>query len=415
VVVSLLAASAWRVPHLVGVTTVPTLRPDGTVLDVAGYDPATRLLFEPGTTRFPAVPSSPTRGEAEAALALLSEVICDFPFRGEGDKAVALAAVVTVVIRAGLGGTCPMFLFDAHTPASGKSKLVDIAALIGTGGVAPRLAQTKEEETEKRITAQMMAGDPILLFDNVARPLGGPALDAAVTAEIWSGRVLGKSERVRLPNKMTFFATGNNIQVKGDLARRALRCYLDPADERPEERDDFKHPQLLAWVRDNRPGLVTAALTVVRAYIVAGCPQLGLARFGGFEAWAVWVRAPLVWAGAADPVESQRELRAEADGDRAAWGQLLRLLRDKHGDEPFHASDVLGPTSSPPAAGTEQDPLRNALESLHSGRELNNRAVGRLFTRWKGRNVGGLRLRRDGRSGAGVQWKVVEASAADEV
>ena len=42
----------------------------------------------------------------------------------------------------------------------------------------------------------------------------------------------------------------------------------------------------------NAPRLVAAALTVVRAYIVAGCPQLGLARFGGFEAWAVWVRAP---------------------------------------------------------------------------------------------------------------------------
>jgi putative DNA primase/helicase len=408
---ALLAAGDWPVPALVGVTVVPTLRPDGTVLDAPGYDERTRLLFEPGRTAFPKVPEVPTYAEACDALAKLNDVLCDFPFRASVDRAVALAAMVTVVVRAGLRGNCPMFLFDAHTPGSGKTMLADVAAVIGTGRSAPRVAQTRDEETEKRITAHMLAGDPLVLFDNVSQALGGSALDAALTGEIWGGRVLGKSERVQLPNKVTFVATGNNMQIKGDLARRALRCCLDPAEERPEERGGFRHPNLLKWVRAQRPELVVAALTLVRAYVVAGKPDMALPAFGSFEAWAELVRAPLVWAGVADPVASQRELSAEADSGRGAWGQALRGLRALFGSKRFHGADVLAKTEPQEHFALDVHPVRAALQGLNPGRDLDNRAVGRLFAHWKGRNVGGLRLDRIDRDAAGVIWRVNEIGA----
>jgi len=42
VATNLLARSgAWRFRSLVGVVTAPTLRPDGSVIDQPGYDPAT--------------------------------------------------------------------------------------------------------------------------------------------------------------------------------------------------------------------------------------------------------------------------------------------------------------------------------------------------------------------------------------
>src|SRR5262249_41345472 len=84
--------------HVVGVVTVPTLRPDGTVLSDAGYAPATKLWYAPaGDIRLP--PIRATRGAAEAALALFKDLLSEFPFVTDLDRSVALAALMTPVLR----------------------------------------------------------------------------------------------------------------------------------------------------------------------------------------------------------------------------------------------------------------------------------------------------------------------------
>ncbi len=40
--------------------------------------------------------------------------------------------------------------------------------------------------------------------------------------------------------------------------RRGVHIRLRPDTEAPEARDDFKHPNLLGWVRENRRELVRA-------------------------------------------------------------------------------------------------------------------------------------------------------------
>src|SRR5262249_47364395 len=54
--------------HLEAVTECPVLRPDGSVLDVAGYDPATGILYQP-CGNFPLFPQSPSREDARQAAA----------------------------------------------------------------------------------------------------------------------------------------------------------------------------------------------------------------------------------------------------------------------------------------------------------------------------------------------------------
>ncbi len=44
----------WRVPPVAGIITTPTLRPDGSLLTVAGYDPTTGFIS-------PWIPASPCR------------------------------------------------------------------------------------------------------------------------------------------------------------------------------------------------------------------------------------------------------------------------------------------------------------------------------------------------------------------
>src|SRR5690606_41043849 len=66
--------------------------------------------------------------------------------------------------------------------------------------------------------------------------------------------------------------------LAADTTRRIIHIRLDVLEEKPEERTGFKHPELLTWIRQNRPRLLTAALTILRAYCNAGMPRQDLSR-----------------------------------------------------------------------------------------------------------------------------------------
>ncbi|MGH7749929.1 MAG: hypothetical protein ACREQ5_34945, partial [Candidatus Dormibacteria bacterium] len=95
VVCDLAALGEWgdAVPPLKAITEVPVLRPDGSILVTPGYDSATRLMYVPDPAlRIPAVPLAPTRGDVVRARSLLlDELLVDFPFAGDADRANALA------------------------------------------------------------------------------------------------------------------------------------------------------------------------------------------------------------------------------------------------------------------------------------------------------------------------------------
>ena len=70
-----------------------------------------------------------------------------------------------------------------------------------------------------------------------------------------------------------------------ELARRTVRIRLDAKMDRPWERTEFRHPHLLEWVMQHRGELIWTALTLIRAWLVAGQPE-GASVLGGFEAWS---------------------------------------------------------------------------------------------------------------------------------
>ena len=80
-------------------------------------------------------------------------------------------------------------------------------------------------------------------------------------------------------------ASGNNVFMTEDFARRVLIARLESRLENPEERTDFKIDNLPAFVLEHRAHLVACALTMLRAYVVAGAPHQGCARWGSFEEW----------------------------------------------------------------------------------------------------------------------------------
>lgn len=304
---------------LEAVVETPTLRPDGTLLDVPGWDDETGLLYEPNAD-FSPIPPTPTRIQALVAADHLLDLVSNFPFAGanrdEQDihRAAWLAGLLTALVRFAIPGPCPLFVFDANCPGTGKSLLTDIIALIATGRTMSRTAFPDDEaELRKRITSIALAGDKLMLFDNIPQgsPFGGAALDAALTATTWRDRILGRSEMTaELPLHTVFYATGNNIILRGDMQRRVIPCRLETQEEKPEERGDFKYPHLLEHIRIHRPQLVCDALTIFRAFTTAGRPQTSLPAFGSYEGWSRWIRQAVFWVMEIDPCATREKVRA---------------------------------------------------------------------------------------------------------
>jgi hypothetical protein len=142
-----------------------------------------------------------------------------------------------------------------------------------------------DDEWRKRVTAKLRQIPAIVLIDNLRARLDSSAVAAVLTAPFWEDRILGASEMARLPIRCLWIATGNNPEFSNEMARRLLRIRLDPHEERPWQRTGFRHPDLMTWVRANRPRLVAACLTLCQAWIAAGKPR-GARTIGSFENWA---------------------------------------------------------------------------------------------------------------------------------
>jgi hypothetical protein len=417
---------------LEGIAEAPVLRPDGTIAATPGYDAQTGILVAP-TCAFPPVPDRPSADQVRAAVALLREPFEDFPLPSEAHRAALLAAVLTGLARAAIRGPTPLFLLDANVPGAGKSLVADVISEIIAGRPLARMAPTEDDaEMRKRITALAIAGVPHVLLDNVAGALGGPSIDAALTSTTWRDRVLGESRDVELPLTAVWYATGNNVQLAGDLARRVCHARLESPFEHPEERRDFRHPDLLGWVRENRAALVVAGLTVLRAYFVAGAPEKRLPMWGSFEAWTRVVRQALVWAGQADPAETREQLRREADSSEGSHAELVagwaEVAAGRFGGQCTVAQALQELTRNEIASRNPVSPeslryetLRSALAQLCGappGKLPGTRSVGKVLAKYRGRTIGGRALAHPpieaDRKGALI-WLVkrVEAPAVD--
>ena len=408
------ARGSWPgVRNLEAVVESPVLRPDGSVLDTPGYDAATGLFFIPNG-QYPPVPSQPTKTDVARAIEMLLDVVVDFPFASLCHRSAWVSGVITPLARYAYAGPTPFTIVDANTRGTGKTLLTDSFGLIASGRPMARMAHVEDDdEMRKRITAIAIAGDPMILIDNVAGVLGGPSLDAALTATSWKDRILGESRTIEVPFYSIWYATGNNIVLGPDTVRRALHVRLEAKEENPEERQAFKHHDLLGWIRVNRPALVVAALTLLRAYFVAGAPDQGLKAWGSFEGWSRCVRHCLVWAGLADPGETRAELAEGVDQERRLIALMIEGLDalDPSLQGGHTASQIIAAGQRPGTggAGLQNEALGEALASMtdRSGKP-NPQSVGVRLRHLRRRVVGGKMLDCKDNSKKGTLWFTVQ-------
>jgi hypothetical protein len=405
IVRDLLASPDPPLPVLNGITEVPVFAPDCSLHTRPGYHSASGLYYDPPPGFFlSTVPENPDQSDLDKARQLiLGELLCDFPFVSDGDKAAAVALLLLPFVRILIPGPTPLHLIEAPSPGTGKTFLADALTIPSTGRIIEKMTEgNQEEEWRKRITAKLCRAPGVVVIDNIRRRLESSALSAAITTLVWEDRILGKSETVRLPVRCAWVGTGNNPMLSNEIARRTVRIRIDAKVDRPWEREGFKHPDLIDWAVKHRCELVWAALTIGRCWIAAGRPEpLFQTTLGMFEDWAKVIGGILEVADIPGFLGNLDDLYEQADEETAVWREFVESWWATYGDKPVKVADLWRLVTG--ANGGDFIALPLGDKSEHSQKII----LGRLLSERRDRQFGPFRIMRGGKSNQARLWRLL--------
>ena len=263
-------------PTVAAIATSPIVLADGNMLAPDGLDRLRGIQFIIPDKLRAIIPKAEdcTPAAVKAAMELLcDEWLVDVATDFSG-KAIGIALALTLIERSLLDQR-PCFRITAGRRGSGKTTLI-IMLILAVTGTRPAAAAWSSDENERRksLFAYLLAGVPGIVWDNIPRgtKIACPHIERSCTTELYSDRVLGVSEILATSASTINIFTGNNIEMRGDLASRDLHIRLDVDRPDPENRD-FKHSDPIGWTENHRAEILAALYT-----ILLGNPQLKAAR-----------------------------------------------------------------------------------------------------------------------------------------
>lgn len=375
----------WKLPLLQGITSAPILTEEGLIHSSSGYDPISGMWCESIPDLSGLIPSNPTKEDAEWALRTIRDTFKTFCFADAEtlldpntgveiinidhapgmDESGFLVALLTGVCRPSLP-LAPGVLIHAASlsgAGAGKGLLARCICKIAFGKNPHAVtAGQSAEELEKRISAELIEGSPVVFLDNLNnRAFKSDQLASAITEDPARVRIFGKLQMVPINTHALILLTGNGLTVSEDLARRFIEIKLDPRTENPEARAFSL--DILVEVTKRRDELLAACLTIWRwgrltSNLKSGSP------LGSFEKWCRWVRDPLLALGCQDPATRVSEAKQQ-DSQRQQVSEIFLMWWDKHGDRPIEVKDL-------------NDDLKNLIDPQQKSRQYLNTRVQRL-------------------------------------
>jgi len=321
-------------PFLERIVHAPFFAPNGRLVIAPGYDKGSRtLLLLDNGLNIPPVPDVPTAKDVQRARDLiLDSLLGDFPFVDQADRANAVAAMLLLPVRLMINGSTPIHLFEAASAGSGKGLCADVIIRPFVGAhVGVISGASQDDEWRKRISAKLREGAAVILADNITTTIDSGALASAVTAVVWTDRLLGTNETMSVPVRCHWLMTANNPTMTTEIARRTIRIRIDPKQDRPWQRTGFRHKNLIAWTEEHRADLVYATLVLIQSWIAAGKPK-GTVTLGSFERWATVMGGILDNAGIAGFLDNLNEFYEAADTEGAVWRQFVAVWWAQHRD-----------------------------------------------------------------------------------
>ncbi len=396
-----------HLPVLNGIARQPYLRPNGSLMQEAGFDTETGMFGVFNAKHFN-IPQSPTRQQAESALAELSGLLSEFAFKTDHDRAAALSGILTAVIRPSLA-QAPMIHVKAPSISSGKSYLCELLTAFATPQKGtPHAFPAEDEECRKLLLAELLTAPAVIEFDNLTTDLiPHKSLCTALTSEYISGRILGQSKTAEVGTRALFLSSGNNVEPVRDMTRRTVTITLDPACETPAARDFSKQP--VKDVRANRGHYVSLALIIIRAWHCAERPKTECKTIASYVDWSDYCRQPLLWLGLSDSAACIFEAMND-DPDRELLGDFLQSWFKRFGKTSTLVKDVIAAAQT---RGFSQEytneTLLEAITDIAGERDgsINRKRLGWWIKRHAGRVVDGLRFVHDKSvTSNATKWKV---------
>jgi hypothetical protein len=197
-----------------------------------------------------------------------------------------------------------------------------------------------EEEQRKAITSRLAPAPLSVAFDDVSL-LQGHALQRAITARVWTDRLLGGNKNITVPVRCIWSATGNNTTLAGDMVRRVVLIRLESQHERPEDRTDTKRSEseLRLWAIQNRTEFVSACVSIIQHGLAHD--NAGGVAFGGFDEYASVLGRILAGCGIDGFLGNRVSAYEREDTRQTGWKHVIREWYERWGDDPKMAKDIL--------------------------------------------------------------------------
>lgn len=263
----------------------PVRRDDKTVeLLPAGYDERSQILTL-DTVKFD------TDMPKEKAAAILQKWHQDTAFdpndwqRSESvSRAMMLAPFCDCMFSAATQR--PAFIVSANAEGAGKTTLVmmAIAPTFGPTNLTPPPDNAHKDKLMELLNAVAQAGARYIVFDNWRGKIESAALEAFITANRITGRILGSPATFEADKECLVFITANGASVGGDMRRRSLFVTLFVEEARSEDRKircEISEKEILA----GRGEILSALWAYVRTWAENGCPD-GLGNHRAFPEWS---------------------------------------------------------------------------------------------------------------------------------
>lgn len=410
---------------ITGIVESPIIRNDGTIVTEKGYDKETKLYYAPADGFvLPDIPDKPSKEDVKKSIGLLKEIFIDFPFVDEASRINTIAALLGAVLRPIIPGSVPLALIDKPQAGTGASLIADIIGKIVTGRSASMMPAPEDDAAwRKMITSSIAKGRIVAIIDNVESKLYTPSLAVVLTCTVWEDRLLGKNEMITLPNRNVWIATGNNIQLGGDLPRRCFWVRMDAGCAKPwlEREQPFKHPDLIEWVTENRGEILKAVMVLARSWIQSKKPKpTKCPKIGGFESWRDIIGGIFEHAGEYEFLGNQEQMYLEADTDTPAWEAFFETWESIWKvDTEISVADIEERLmiEQDKYQVREKDPhlgvvLPEILADAWAGKKNFNRVLGKSLSKMNGRvYTNGLKIIKGSVAHHATQWKVVRVFA----
>ena len=278
----------------------------------------------------------------DKAKKLIAWIYREFCFESEQDRTHAIAGLITPFVRGlykKITSRTPLFVQQANRERSGKEFCEGIRSRVYEGCFIedPALStgdkDSGSEELRKKLTAAFIQGRRKYHSSNNKGHINNATLEAAITKEHYSDRILGYSKTGSWPNIMEFSLSGNiGMTMTPDLINRSrfINLFLEMEDANKRE---FETPNLDIWVLEHRSEILSALYSLIRNWIDNKMPD-GKIKFSSFPEWARVVGGIMEAAGYDSPCFPSKDMLGMfVDPKSTEMKEFYELCHKKFGDK----------------------------------------------------------------------------------